>query len=307
MPIQNNQISTYHVPVMLNECIEGLNINPDGVYVDLTFGGGGHSRAILNKLSDKGKLYAFDKDKDAIQNVIDDERFYLICDDYSNITKQLRLYRVNQVDGILADLGISSHQIDTSQRGFSFRTDAPLDLRMNVDTTFTAADIINSYTESQISKLMFSYAELPNARQIAKVICKKREEQYIANTTELCEILKVLTKPNIENKFFAKIFQALRIEVNNELSSLDSMLNQIESILKVKGRLVVISYHSLEDKKIKELIRSGNTLGTIEKDFFGNVRTPYLSLTRKPIIPLQEEILTNPRSRSAKLRIAEKK
>ena len=303
----DNQTNTYHTAVLLNECLEGLNINPEGIYVDLTFGGGGHSRAILDKLGENGQLFAFDKDKDALNNAIDDSRFCLINDDYGNMTKQLRLYRITQVDGILADLGISSHQIDTSERGFSFRSDAPLDLRMDTDSTLSAADIINSYTEQQLAKLFFTYAEIPNAKQVARMICKKREEQYIATTFELCQAIRTLTKPNVENKFFAKIFQALRIEVNDELSSLDSMLMQCEGMLKPDGRLAVISYHSLEDKKVKELIRSGNTSGKIEKDFFGNVNTPYISVTRKPITPSQDEILRNSRSRSAKLRIAQKK
>lgn len=303
----NQVISTYHIPVLLNECLEGLNIKPEGIYVDLTFGGGGHSRAILDRLSSEGQLYAFDKDKDALANSIDDDRFLLINDDYSNMSKQLRLYRVTQVDGILADLGISSHQIDTIDRGFSFRNDEPLDLRMNTSDNITAADVLNSYSEEELSNIFFSYAQIPNARQMARILCKQRENEQINTTKQLCNILKTCTKPNIENKFFAKVFQALRIEVNNELTSLDSMLNQVASILKPGGRLVVISYHSLEDKKVKELMRSGNTEGKIEKDFYGNVLTPYTIITKKPIVPTDEEIERNTRSRSAKLRIAEKK
>ncbi len=303
----NQAINTYHVPVLLNECLEGLNIKPNGIYVDLTFGGGGHSRAILDKLNTDGQLYAFDKDKDALVNNIEDDRFLLINDDYSNMSKQLRLYRVTQVDGILADLGISSHQIDTIDRGFSFRNDEPLDLRMNTLDNITAADILSSYTEEELSNIFFLYAQIPNARQVAKIVCKKREKEEINTTGQLCNILRACTKPNIENKFFAKVFQALRIEVNNELYSLDSMLNQVVNILKPGGRLVVISYHSLEDKKVKELMRSGNTKGNIEKDFYGNIITPYTIITKKPIIPSNKEIENNPRSRSAKLRIAEKK
>jgi len=303
----NQAINTYHVPVLLNECLEGLNIKPNGIYVDLTFGGGGHSRAILDKLNTEGQLYAFDKDKDALVNNIEDDRFLLINDDYSNMSKQLRLYRVTQVDGILADLGISSHQIDTIDRGFSFRNDEPLDLRMNTLDNITAADILSSYTEEELSNIFFLYAQIPNARQVAKIVCKKREKEEINTTGQLCNILRACTKPNIENKFFAKVFQALRIEVNNELYSLDSMLNQVVNILKPGGRLVVISYHSLEDKKVKELMRSGNTKGNIEKDFYGNIITPYTIITKKPIIPSNKEIENNPRSRSAKLRIAEKK
>ncbi len=307
MSMPSNQISTYHIPVLLNECLEGLNINPCGIYVDLTFGGGGHSRAILDRLNDNGQLFAFDKDKDAINNAIDDDRFCLINDDYSNMTNQLRLYRITRVDGILADLGISSHQIDVADRGFTFRQDSPLDLRMNTDITFTAADIINGYPEEHITKILFSYAEIPNAKQVARMICRNREQEYISTTEQLCKILKPLTKPNVENKFFAKIFQALRIEVNDELTSLDNMLNQCAEILKPQGRLVVISYHSLEDKKVKEVMRCGNTNGKVEKDFYGNINTPYNIVTRKPITPTEEEVLRNSRARSAKLRIAEKK
>ncbi len=305
--MNRSENNTYHIPVLLNECLEGLNINPDGIYVDLTFGGGGHSRAILERLSDKGQLFAFDKDKDAIKNAIDDDRFFLINDDYSNMAKQLRLYRITQVDGILADLGISSHQIDDIERGFSFRGDAPLDLRMDTDRVFTAADVVNTYSEEELKKLFFAYAELPNAKQVASTICKKRNEQYIGTTNELCEAIKGLTKPNVSNKFFARVFQALRIEVNHEIESLEQMLNSVEGILKVGGRLVVISYESLEDRRVKHLMRQGNIEGKVEKDFYGNILSPYKEITRKPITPSEEELKENTRSRSAKLRIAEKK
>ncbi|MBQ7984256.1 MAG: 16S rRNA (cytosine(1402)-N(4))-methyltransferase RsmH [Bacteroidales bacterium] len=305
--MSNHFNPTYHIPVLLDECIEGLNINPDGVYADLTFGGGSHSAAILNKLSDKGRLFAFDKDKDALNNAIDDERFCLINDDYANITKQLRLYRVMQLDGVLADLGISSHQIDTSQRGFSFRTDAPLDLRMDTSGSFTAADIINSYEEQDLAEMFFNYAQISNARKLAKTLCRHREQQPIVTTGDLCGILRQLTAKNTENKYFAKVFQALRIEVNHELDSLNAMLEQIPSLLAPKGRLVVISYHSLEDKAVKNLIRSGNVKGELEKDFYGNVNTPFDIITKKPIVPTTQEQTMNPRSRSAKLRIAEKR
>ena len=304
MIILNN---TYHVPVLLEECIKGLNINPEGVYVDLTFGGGGHSKAILDKLSNTGQLFAFDKDKDALKNAFDDTRFCLIEDDYANMNKQLRLFRITQVDGILADLGISSHQIDDASRGFSFRFDAPLDLRMDTSGMFNATDLINRYSEQELSQLFFNYAEIPNAKILAHNICKARKDKPIETTFELCDIMRKTVQSNVEQKFFAKVFQALRIEVNHELRSLNIMLSQCADILKPQGRLVVMSYHSLEDKLVKNIMRSGNTKGEVKKDFYGNVMTPYYIITRKPIVPSELEMQQNPRSRSAKLRIAQRK
>ncbi len=303
----SNQISTYHVPVLLKESIQGLNINPDGIYVDLTFGGGGHSRAILDKLSAGGQLFAFDKDKDASSNKIDDPRFCLINDDYANMSAQLRLLRVIKVDGILADLGISSHQIDDANRGFSFRFNSPLDLRMNRDNMFTAADVVNNYSEQQLSKIFFSYAEIPNARALAHNICKARESKPIETTFDLCDIIGKTVKINQQQKFFAKVFQALRIEVNNELDSLKNMLLQCAALLNPFGRLVVISYHSIEDRQVKNVMRSGNCEGELKKDFYGAIQTPYEIITRKPITVSKEEMQANPRSRSAKLRIAQRK
>lgn len=300
------QLNTYHTPVMLEQALQGLNINPDGVYVDLTFGGGGHSRAILERLSPSGELFSFDKDPDAVRNTIDDERFCLIRDDYSNISRQLRLYRKTRVDGILADLGISSHQIDEASRGFSINKDAPLDLRMDTCGTITASDIVATYDKEQLKSIFHSYSDLSNAALIAGRICKLRETKPIESTTNLIEVLRPLAPKGKENKFYAKVFQALRIEVNNEIENLETMLEQCSSLLKAGGRLVVISYHSLEDRRVKNLLKSGNVEGKIDKDFFGNILSPYKIITRKPLQPSEQEIESNPRSRSAKLRIGEK-
>lgn len=297
----------YHIPVLLQQSVDGLDINPSGVYVDLTFGGGGHSKEILSRLSSKGQLIAFDRDKDALQNNINDERFLLINSNYSNLTTELHLNGVFAVDGVLADLGISSHQIDQTERGFSFRTNSVLDLRMDTSSSMTAADIVNSYSEEKLSQIFYSFAQINNSRQVAHRIIKCREEKYIETTFDLCEILRPMTRIGMEQKYFAKVFQALRIEVNGELSSLESMLNQLKEILKSNGRISIISYESLEDKMVKNLIRSGSTKGEVHKDFYGNNLTPFVSITHKPIIPSKEEVAANPRSRSAKLRIAYKK
>jgi len=291
---------------MLSESLQGLNICPEGVYVDLTFGGGGHSKAILDRLSSKGELYAFDKDEDAIKNTINDERFCLIHDDYSNVAKHLRLYRKTQVDGIIADLGISSYQIDKAERGFSINKTAPLDLRMDRRISITAADIINNYDKEQLKQIFKDYAEIHNAGLLANRVIRQRETSYIATTTDLIEIARPLSQRGKENKYFAKIFQALRIEVNNELKSLEECLQQCASLLQEGGRLVVISYHSLEDRLVKNLFKSGNTQGKIEKDFYGNVISPYKVITKKPLQPSDEELAENPRSKSAKLRIGER-
>jgi 16S rRNA (cytosine1402-N4)-methyltransferase len=297
----------YHIPVMLNEAIEGLNINPDGVYVDLTFGGGGHSREIIKHLSSKGELYAFDKDEDAKNNAINDERFCLINDDYSNAKTNLRLYRKIQVNGILADLGVSSHQIDTIQRGFSFQTDAPLDLRMNNKQPIMAADIVNTYTKEQLKALFKDYAELPNSGFLADRIYFHCSKTPIYTTKQLIDLISPLALKGKENKFYAKVFQALRIEVNNELGNLEKMLAQCADLLLEGGRLVVISYHSLEDRRVKNIMKTGNLDGTLNKDFYGNILSPFSMISRKAITPSLDEVEKNPRARSAKLRIAEKK
>lgn len=299
--------NNYHTPVLLSQSIEGLNIKPDGVYVDLTFGGGGHSREILKHLSPNGRLFGFDKDRDSAQNIIDDERFCLINEDYCLLTQELRLFRVFSVDGILADLGISSHQIDTTQRGFSFRNDANLDLRMDNRQAFTAADIVNNYSQKELADLFFAFGQLSMSKQIAKNICLSRQDKPIITTLDLCHSIEKLSPENMRNKFFAKVFQALRIETNHELDSLQKMLDQLVNILSPKGRLAIITYHSLEDKLVKNLISTGNASGKVEKDFYGNTFAPFKKINSSPIVADQNEITLNPRSRSAKLRIAEKK
>lgn len=300
------QEEQYHVPVMLEECIEGLNIKPDGIYIDLTFGGGGHSKAILQRLSSEGSLYAFDQDSDAVKNALDDDRFTMIEDNFSNLTNQLKLYRVTQVDGILADLGISSYQIDCAERGFSTRFDAELDLRMNRKQVLTAKDVVNTYSLEQLKKIFANYGELSNAYQIAKRI-ESSQIEGISTTNQLKEILQPLAQRGKENKFFAQVFQALRIEVNGEIDVLQKMLEQTSPLLKQGGRLVVMSYHSLEDRLVKNYIKTGNCEGRIEKDFFGNLLNDLETVNRKPITASEQELIRNPRSRSAKLRIAQKK
>ena len=300
------QEEQYHVPVMLEECIEGLNIKPDGIYIDLTFGGGGHSKAILQRLSSEGSLYAFDQDSDAVKNALDDDRFTMIEDNFSNLTNQLKLYRVTQVDGILADLGISSYQIDCAERGFSTRFDAELDLRMNRKQILTAKDVVNTYSYEQLKKIFSDFGELSNAHQIAKKI-ESLQIEGISTTTQLKEILQPLAQRGKENKFFAQVFQALRIEVNGEIDVLKKMLEQTSPLLKKGGRLVVMSYHSLEDRLVKNFMKTGNADGNLEKDFFGNQLTPYKLITSKPIVPSDDEIQINSRARSAKLRIAERR
>jgi len=300
------QEEQYHVPVMLEECIEGLNIKPDGIYIDLTFGGGGHSKAILQRLSSEGSLYAFDQDSDAVKNALDDDRFTMIEDNFSNLTNQLKLYRVTQVDGILADLGISSYQIDCAERGFSTRFDAELDLRMNRKQVLTAKDVVNTYSLEQLKKIFANYGELSNAYQIAKRI-ESSQIEGISTTNQLKEILQPLAQRGKENKFFAQVFQALRIEVNGEIDVLQKMLEQTSPLLKQGGRLVVMSYHSLEDRLVKNYIKTGNCEGKIEKDFFGNLLNDLEAVNRRPITASEQELIRNPRSRSAKLRIAQKK
>lgn len=300
------QEEQYHVPVMLEECIEGLNIKPNGIYIDLTFGGGGHSKAILQRLSSEGSLYAFDQDSDAVKNALDDDRFTMIEDNFSNLTNQLKLYRVTQVDGILADLGISSYQIDCAERGFSTRFDAELDLRMNRKQVLTAKDVVNTYSLEQLKKIFANYGELSNAYQIAKRI-ESSQIEGISTTNQLKEILQPLAQRGKENKFFAQVFQALRIEVNGEIDVLQKMLEQTSPLLKQGGRLVVMSYHSLEDRLVKNYIKTGNCEGRIEKDFFGNLLNDLEAVNRKPITASEQELIRNPRSRSAKLRIAQKK
>lgn len=296
----------YHNPVLLQTCIDNLITNPSGTYVDVTFGGGGHSRAILNTINSEGKLLAFDQDEDSHANLIDDERFQFVPSNFKNLTRFLQYHRAYPVDGILADLGISSHQIDTAERGFSYSKDGILDMRMNTQAGISAREIINEWDEQQLSRIFFTYGELREGRQLARQIIKKRAEQSIDTTLQLSEVLKACLPKGKENKYLSKIFQALRIEVNKEMEVLESFLTQTTAALKPGGRLVIISYHSLEDRLVKNFMRSGNLNGEVEKDFFGNPLTPYKLISRKAIIPDEEEIMTNPRARSAKLRIAEK-
>jgi len=296
---------TYHIPVLLHECMEGLNIQPDGKYVDLTFGGGGHAKAILEKL-DSGKLIAFDQDDDAQANAIADERFMLLKQNFRFLKNNLKLMKLIPVDGILADLGISSHQIDEGERGFSIRFDAPLDMRMNRQQTLTAAKVIREYEEEKLRFIFKFYGELAEAGKIAKHIINVRSDRKIETTGQLTDLLKAFRPANKLNKFLAQVFQAIRIEVNDELGSLRQMLEQCTEVLKPGGRLVIISYHSLEDRLVKQYLKQGQFEGEAEKDLFGRVKLPFRMITRKPIAPSDEEIKRNNRARSAIMRIAEK-
>lgn len=302
-----NMENVYHIPVLLQETVDGLNINPDGIYVDVTFGGGGHSREILSRLSPKGHLYSFDQDEDAEQNIIQDNRFTFVRSNFRYIKNWMRYYGIEQVDGILADLGVSSHHFDAQERGFSFRFDAPLDMRMNQKAQRTAADILNEYSEAQLADLFYLYGELKNARKIAAAVVKNRNNQRIETTGDLMNIIKVFFERDREKKELAKVFQALRIEVNQEMQALKEMLTASAVLLKTGGRLSVLTYHSLEDRMVKNLIKTGNVEGRVEKDFFGNTNAPLKMVNNKVIIASEEEQTRNPRSRSAKLRIAEKK
>jgi 16S rRNA (cytosine1402-N4)-methyltransferase len=302
-----NMENVYHIPVLLQETVDGLNINPDGIYVDVTFGGGGHSREILSRLSPKGHLYSFDQDEDAEQNIIQDNRFTFVRSNFRYIKNWMRYYGIEQVDGILADLGVSSHHFDAQERGFSFRFDAPLDMRMNQKAQRTAADILNEYSEAQLADLFYLYGELKNARKIAAAVVKNRNSQRIETTGDLMNIIKVFFERDREKKELAKVFQALRIEVNQEMQALKEMLTASAVLLKAGGRLSVLTYHSLEDRMVKNLIKTGNVEGHVEKDFFGNTNAPLKMVNNKVIIASEEEQTRNPRSRSAKLRIAEKK
>ncbi|MBO7541668.1 MAG: 16S rRNA (cytosine(1402)-N(4))-methyltransferase RsmH [Bacteroidales bacterium] len=300
-------MSDYHSPVLLEQSLEGLAVNPQGTYVDVTFGGGGHSRAILQALGAEGRLLAFDRDADALANTIDDPRFTLIHEDFRYMKNFLRLNGVSCVDGILADLGVSSHQFDQADRGFSTRFDAELDLRMDRRQTTTAKDIVNTASEEELRDILNNYGELPNAHRMARAIVSARAEAPILTTFDLKKALESNIPRNQENKFYAMVFQALRIEVNGELEALKAMLTQAVEMLNPGGRLVVISYHSLEDRLVKNIIKTGNFEGEVKKDFYGNLLSPLKPVTRKPIVADAEELMENPRSRSAKLRVAEKK
>jgi len=295
----------YHIPVLLNESVEGLNINPDGVYVDVTYGGGGHSKEIFKNLK-TGKLVAFDQDIDAKDNIINDDRFIFVNHNFRFIKNFLKYYKFDKVDGVFADLGVSSHHFDIAERGFSYRYDGELDMRMNKRANFTAKDILNNYDEKELARVFFEYGELRNSRSIAKKIVISRQENPILSIFQFLEIIKQFTPQYIENKFYAKVFQALRIEVNHEMDALKEMLIHAEEMLAPGGRLVVITYHSLEDRLVKNFMKKGKFSGEIEADFYGNKIVPFKLINRKVILPKQNEIDKNSRARSAKLRIAEK-
>ena len=295
----------YHEAVLLDESIAGLSIEPNGIYVDVTFGGGGHSKSILQKL-ENGKLFAFDQDSDAQQNFVDDDRLVLIAQNFRFIKKFLRLEGVYEVDGILADLGVSSHQFDTAERGFSIREDGDLDMRMNREQELSAKIVVNDYDLNELSRIFKEFGELNNAYSLAKSIVNYRKGKVISTTEDLKDAVKEHVPPQKKNKILAKLFQAIRIEVNDEINALKDMLSQSVDLLKIGGRLSVISYHSLEDRLVKNLIKSGNFEGEIEKDFYGVPKLVLNSINRKPITATQEELDSNPRSRSAKLRVGQK-
>ena len=296
----------YHNPVMLDECIKGLNINPEGTYADVTFGGGGHSRAILDRLT-TGHLYAFDQDDDAAQNAFDDPRFTFIPQNFKYFKNFIQLYHGGQLDGIIADLGVSSHQFDTPEKGFSTRFDGQLDMRMSQNTPNDAATVVNTYSVEELTRILSLYGEVQQARLVASDIALARDAEPIETTNQLKEAVQRRLPKGRENKVLAQVFQALRIEVNQELDALTAFLSQCPDVLKSSGRLVVMSYHSLEDRIVKNFTKTGNAEGKEEKDFFGNLLTPYNIITRKPIVPSDEEVERNSRARSAKLRIAERK
>ena len=296
--------TSYHVPVLLEASVEQMNIRPDGTYCDLTFGGGGHSRHILSFLGEGGRLFSFDQDRDTLANAPDDEHFNYVESNFRFLRGALRLRGVTEVDGILADLGVSSHHFDATERGFSFRGEAPLDMRMNQRGGRTAADIVNGYDADSLARVLKEYGELDTTWKIASCIVRAREQQPITTTAQLVEAVKPCTPKRDESKFLTKLFQALRIEVNGEMEALKMALEQSLKVLKPGGRLVVISYHSLEDRLVKNFMRSGNFEGKVEQDFFGRQQTPFEVVSRKAIVPTAEEVERNPRSRSAKMRVA---
>ena len=299
---------TYHVPVLLNESIDGLALKPGGIYVDVTFGGGGHSREILSRLTGGARLFSFDQDADAENNIpADAEGFTFVRSNFRYLKNWMRYYGIGHIDGLLADLGVSSHHFDDAERGFSFRFDAPLDMRMNKRAGMTAADILNTYDEEQLADVFYIYGELKNSRRIAAAVAKARTTKKIATTNDFMDITAPLFKREREKKDMTKLFQALRIEVNHEMDALKEMLLAATELLAPEGRLSVITYHSLEDRIVKNIMKAGNAAGKVEQDFFGRIQTPFRLVNNKVITPSAEELEKNPRSRSAKLRIAEKK
>ena len=297
---------TYHVPVLLQESVDGLDIKPDGIYVDVTFGGGGHSREILSRIGKNGHLYSFDQDEDAEKNILNDNRFTFVRSNFRYLRNWMRYYGVDHIDGLLADLGVSSHHFDDETRGFSFRFDAPLDMRMNKRSGMTAAEILNNYDEEQLADIFYIYGELKNGRKVASAIIKARSSKTIETTGDLMQITESLFPREREKKETAKLFQALRIEVNHEMEALKEMLYGAQEVLREGGRLSVITYHSLEDRIVKNFMKAGNAEGKVNQDFFGRTVAPFRQISNKVIVPSEEEQLRNPRSRSAKLRIAER-
>lgn len=300
-------IDTYHVPVLLDESINGLNLHPDGVYIDVTFGGGGHSREILRRLPQGSRLFSFDQDADAERNIVDDDRFTFVRSNFRYLKNWMRYYEIDHIDGLLADLGVSSHHFDDESRGFSFRFDAPLDMRMNKRADKTAADIVAEYDEEALADIFYLYGELKNSRRIASALVKARQQHAIATTQDFLHVVEPFFKREREKKDMARLFQALRIEVNHEMEALKEMLAAATQLLAPGGRLSVITYHSLEDRIIKNVMKTGNAEGKMIQDFYGRIETPYRLVNNKVIVPTDEEQQRNPRSRSAKLRIAEKK
>lgn len=298
---------TYHIPVLMKDSVDGLNIGSAGIYVDVTFGGGGHSREILSRLDADGHLYSFDQDADAEKNIINDNRLTFVRSNFRYLKNWMRYYGVNHIDGLLADLGVSSHHFDDESRGFSFRFDAPLDMRMNKRDGTTAADVVNTYDEERLADIFYLYGELKNSRKIAAALVKARAAHKIETTQDFIGAVESLFRREREKKDMAKLFQALRIEVNNEMTALKEMLRSATELLRPGGRLSVITYHSLEDRIVKNVMKTGNPEGKMKQDFFGRIETPFTLINNKVITPDDEELANNPRSRSAKLRIAEKK
>ncbi len=301
------ETQTYHIPVLLKPAVDGLDIRPDGTYVDVTLGGGGHTREILSRLGPKGRLLGFDQDEDAERNIPDDGRFTFVRSNFRYLHNFLRYHGVEQIDGLLADLGVSSHHFDDSERGFSFRFDGVLDMRMNKRAGLTAADVVNSYDEERLADVFYLYGELKNSRRLAAALAKARQASPVTTIAGFLDIVKPLFGREREKKELARVFQALRIEVNHEMEALKEMLYAATEALRPGGRLVIITYHSLEDRMVKNLMKTGNVEGRMEKDFYGNVQTPFQAVNNKVIVPDDDEVARNPRSRSAKLRIAQKR
>ena len=299
--------TTYHIPVLLTPAVDGLDIRPDGTYVDVTLGGGGHTREILRRLGPDGRLLGFDQDEDAERNIPDDPRFTFVRSNFRYLHNFLRYHGIRHIDGLLADLGVSSHHFDDSQRGFSFRFDGALDMRMNKRAGQTAADIVNTYDEERLANIFYLYGELKNSRRLAAALVRARAQAPVATIGQFLDIVKPLFGREREKKELARVFQALRIEVNHEMEALREMLLAAAGALRPGGRLAVITYHSLEDRLVKNLMKTGNVEGKVEKDFYGNVQTPFRLVNNKVITPDEDEVARNPRSRSAKLRIAEKR